>query len=177
MAKKTKLMMSGLALIIALFIFGVSLIMASQIRSENSLRVSERKFYVGKTILPDHVLYPILMVADRIILQSSFGNRKIYVQMRLADDRLYSSKVLINNDQEELALSTMTKAQKYLINAAQEFLNSDNQQESVKKDLLRSLENNSRELKKCKDNFERVDTSPIESLLVELDALIIKLNN
>lgn len=173
---KTKVITSTLALLIGVFIFGTSLLMASQVRSSAFPRVSERKLYFSNRILPDHVFYPILMVADRAILFFSFGNEKIYVKMGMAEDRLKSARILLEKDQEELALSTMTKSQKYLFSAANDFLQSTNQSEAVKKDLLASLNHNYSEMRECRSNFEVIDTTPIGDLLTESEALIGQLN-
>lgn len=146
--------------------------MSSQVKLHNSPRLSERKFYVGERILPDHVFYPLLMIADKIILNVSTGNRRIYVKIRLADDRLNSALILLEKNQESLALSTMTKSQKYLITAAQDFLSSKNQSDSVRKDLLIALNENRAELEKRQQEFKNIDASPISDLLIESDALI-----
>jgi len=177
--KKVKFVSSTLALLFGFLVFGVSLIMTSQVNLNlgNSSKVSERKFYVGEKILPDHVFYPLLMVADKIILKISFGDRKVYVKIRLAEDRLYSAKMLIEKGQEDLALSTLTKSQKYLITAVQDFLNNDSQSELVRKDLLLALKNNSRELKYCQNDFVFIETTPLGDLLVESKALISQLTN
>jgi hypothetical protein len=175
--KKVNFISSTLALILGFLIFGLSLIMTSQVSSSSSSNVSERKFYVGEKILPDHVFYPLLMVADKMILKTSFGERRIHVKIRLADDRLYSAKMLIEKGHEDLALSTITKSQKYLITAAQDFLNSEEQSESVREEILSALENNFRELRSCRHDFNSIDTTPIGDLLVESKVLIEKIKN
>ncbi len=146
--------------------------MSSQVKLHNSPKVSERKFYVGERILPDHVLYPLLMVADKIILNVSSGNRKIYVKIRLADDRLYSAIKLLEKNQESLALSTMTKSQKYLITASQDFLGSKTKSEIVRKDLLIALNDNVLGIEKCQREFKNIDASSISDLLIESNSLI-----
>ena len=170
--KKVNFFTSSIALLFGFFIFGTSLIIASQVQYDNFPKVSERKFYVGERILPDHVFYPFLMAADKIILSTSSGNRKIYVKIRLANDRLYSARMLLKKNQEELALSTMTKSQKYLITAAQDYLGSDTQSDPARKDLLLALNMNKAELERCKGEFKTVETAPIEGLLVESNVLI-----
>jgi len=169
---KVKFITSTFALLFGICIFVVSLIMSSQLKFYNSPKVSERKFYIGERILPDHVFYPLLMIADKIILKVSTGNRKIYVKIRLADDRLYSAEMLLEKNQEGLALSTMTKSQKYLITAAQDFLGSSTKSDLVRKDLLIALEDNMTELEKCQKEFKNIDASPISDLLIESSVLI-----
>lgn len=173
---KTKVVTSTLALLIGVLIFGTSLLMASQVRSKDFPRVSERRLYFSNRILPDHLLYPVLMIADRVILNLTFGDEKIYVKLGMAEDRLKSAKILLEKNQEELALSTMTKSQKYLFSAANDFLQESDQSEAVKQDLLASLIHNYNEMKECRNNFEVIDTTPISDLLTESEALISQLN-
>ncbi|MBP7740614.1 hypothetical protein KA089_00330 [Candidatus Woesebacteria bacterium] len=174
---KASYITSGFALLFGLFIFGLSLIMTSQVKSSSFPKFSEKKFYLGERILPDHVLYPALMVADSLILKSSFGNNRIYVKIRLSQDRLRSSQLLLAKNEEMLALSTMTKSQKYLITAAQDFLSSKHQSDSVKNDLLLALHDNMYELKRCQVDLHEIDTSPVGDLLVESSVLIDQLKN
>lgn len=174
---KVSYITSGFALLFGLFIFGLSLIMTSQVKSSSFPKFSEKKFYLGERILPDHVLYPALMVADSVILNTSYGNRRIYVKIRFSQDRLNSAQLLIAKNEEMLALSTMTKSQKYLITAAQDFLSSKQQSESVKNDLLLALNENMLELKKCQAKLNEIDTTPAGDLLVESSVLIDQLKN
>ncbi|MBU0974203.1 hypothetical protein KKD03_00690 [Patescibacteria group bacterium] len=175
--KKVNFFTSTFALLFGSFIFGASLIMSSQVKLHNSPKVSERRFYMGERILPDHVFYPLLMIADKIILKTSTGNRKIYVKIRLSDDRLNSSMMLLEKNQESLALSAMTKSQKYLITAAQDFLSSKIKSDLVRKDLLIALNDNMIELEKCQGKFKTINASPISDLLIESSALIGQIKN
>lgn len=175
--KKVKFITSSFALLFGLFIFSTSLIVSSQIGSNNFPKVSQRTFYVSERILPDHVFYPILMIADKIIMRVNFGNARIYVKIRLAEDRMYSSKMLLKKNQEELALSTMTKSQKYLITAAQDFFSNGEQSDLVRRDLLLALASNMHELEDYQSKFKVVNTAPIGDLLEESIVLINQLKS
>jgi hypothetical protein len=72
-------------------------------------------------ILPDHVLYPIKMVRDRIALFLTGDSVKKSEKLLLyADKRLGAAKVLIEGNKIELGISTLTKAEKYLDQAVDE---------------------------------------------------------
>jgi hypothetical protein len=66
-------------------------------------------------ILPDHFLYPIKMVRDRIwLFLTTDPLRKAETLLLFADKRLGAGKALIDEGKEQLGISTLTKAEKYL---------------------------------------------------------------
>ena len=66
-------------------------------------------------ILPDHFLYPIKMIRDRIrLLLTTESLRKAETLLLFADKRLGAGKALIEGGKEQLGISTLTKAEKYL---------------------------------------------------------------
>lgn len=168
--KKLAFPFSILALTFGLMMFSTSLIMASQDNMALQKRSSEKKLYVGK-VLPDHVFYPILMVMDRAVLSLSFGESSIYNKLTLSKDRLKSAKLLLDKHEEELALSTITKSQKYVLSAAHEVLENKNSsvtaREAVKEALLVTKDN----LPKLKEKFQEQDTTVIDKLVAETEIL------
>ena len=66
-------------------------------------------------LLPDHPLYFLKMIRDRVWLSLTFNPlRKAELLLLFADKRLGAGKVLIEGNKAELGLSTLTKAEKYL---------------------------------------------------------------
>ncbi len=66
-------------------------------------------------LLPDHFLYPLKMVRDRIWLWLTTDPlKKAELLLRLADKRIWSAQMLMDKENVELAVSTVTKAEKYL---------------------------------------------------------------
>jgi len=66
-------------------------------------------------ILPDHPLYPLKMVRDRIWLWLTTNSlRKVEVLLLFADKRLGAGKALIEGNKVSLGLTTIEKAEKYL---------------------------------------------------------------
>jgi hypothetical protein len=66
-------------------------------------------------ILPDHFLYPVKMVRDRVWLWLTFNPlKKAQLMLLLADKRLGAGEALINGNKTELGISTLTKGEKYL---------------------------------------------------------------
>lgn len=70
--------------------------------------------YPGK-VLPDHPLWPIKVVRDRLwLFVTTTPTRKIELDILFADKRLVSAKMLFEKDKPDVAFSTLTKAEKYL---------------------------------------------------------------
>jgi len=66
-------------------------------------------------ILPDHFLYPLKMVRDRIwLFLTTDPLNKAELLLKFADKRIYSAQLLFDKGKAEQGLSTATKAEKYL---------------------------------------------------------------
>ncbi len=66
-------------------------------------------------ILPDHLLYPLKMIRDQIRLFLTTGSlKKAELCLLYADKRLGAAKMLIEKNELDLGLTTLTKAEKYL---------------------------------------------------------------
>lgn len=99
------------------FIVGISLVTASRVQSKDTNRIATRRLYLGKEILPDNLLYPLLMASDRVHLELAPAEEKIQLQVVYAQRRIDAASQLTHRGEHELALSTFTKAQKYLLQA------------------------------------------------------------
>ncbi|MCJ7792416.1 MAG: DUF5667 domain-containing protein [Candidatus Marinimicrobia bacterium] len=72
-------------------------------------------------ILPDHLLYPLKMVRDRIMLfLTTDPLKKAELYLLFADKRLEAGRMLIEKDKLDLGLETLTKAEKYLEQAVEQ---------------------------------------------------------
>jgi len=66
-------------------------------------------------ILPGQFLYPFKMVRDRVwLFLTTDPLQKAQTLLLFADKRLGAGKVLIENGKEELGITTISKAEKYL---------------------------------------------------------------
>lgn len=67
------------------------------------------------SILPDHPLWSIKVLRDRVwLLLTTNVTKKAELKLLFADKRLGASKTLFEKDKPELAYTTLTKAEKYL---------------------------------------------------------------
>jgi len=72
-------------------------------------------FLVYPGILPDHFLYSVKMIRDRVLTFLTVDPlKKAELFLLLADKRLGAGKVLIEGGKTDLGVSTITKAEKYL---------------------------------------------------------------
>ena len=110
-------------LLLGLLVVAVSLFSAND-QSYHLGNTSSRKYlYISAEILPDHLLYPALMLIDKAALsRADSSSERIRMQVNYAYRRLNSARTLAANQKLGLALSTLTKSQKYLNQAAQEAL-------------------------------------------------------
>lgn len=67
------------------------------------------------TVLPDHPLWIIKALRDRVWYTiTTNSDKKAELNLLFADKRLSSAKILLERGKVELAVSTLTKAEKYL---------------------------------------------------------------
>lgn len=70
-------------------------------------------------LLPDHPLYPLKALRDRILIFFTRDPvRKVQLNVLFADKRLVMGQLLWEKGTADLSLSTLTKAEKYLLTAA-----------------------------------------------------------
>ena len=66
-------------------------------------------------ILPDHFLYPMKMIRDRIwLFLTTDSLRKTELLLKMADKRVWSASMLADKQKYDLATSTALKAEGYL---------------------------------------------------------------
>ncbi len=115
---KNRLFISLSAFTLGLLVVAVSLASANQVTSYEGTQVSCRKFYFDKEILPDHVFYPFIAAADRALLELSPVPEQIKLRVKLGQKRYDYAQKLLDRGDSALALSTLTKSQKYFQSAA-----------------------------------------------------------
>lgn len=128
-----KILLISAALIFAFGVLGASVIRTSaSTASKNYKVIPLENISAGETatdatiqrvdyflaypgILPDHFLYPLKMIRDRITLFFTVDPlRKVDVLLLYADKRIGAAKALMEKGKADLAITTATKAEKYL---------------------------------------------------------------
>ena len=114
----THIIISLAALIIGLNIVFISLLSASKAATYQPVKASCKKFYVRSNILPDHLFYPVLAATDQLLVRIVPLEEKIKLRADLGQTRLDFARQLLAKDNLALALTTLTKSQKYFNLAA-----------------------------------------------------------
>jgi len=133
-----KYQISKLILVLGIFLWVASPVFALTTKKQPTplptpTPVKVDYFLVYPGILPDHFLYPVKMVRDRIwLFLTTDPLRKSETLLLFADKRLGAGKALIEGGKEQLGISTLTKAEKYLERAiAQEGIASQKGKETT----------------------------------------------
>jgi hypothetical protein len=167
---KTRFLLSTFAL---LFGFGVLFISlstgASTVASAGQHSASESEFYFGK-VDPDHVFYPVLMAVDRVHLETATNNERIFIEIQYSNDRLESALNLLEKEKQDLAVTTLTKGEKYLHQAVSEAHELDSSQ-SVQERIKKALEYHSRKLKEIKPQLTDANRATIDMIIKENEIL------
>jgi len=111
--KKARLLLSSLALTFGVVVLSVSLLSTSQVKSFGGSSASSKVLYFNEKILPDHLLYPVVAAADRLLLISSPNDKKIQLMISYGHIRLDYAWGLLAKGDEDQALIALTKSQKY----------------------------------------------------------------
>lgn len=115
-------------LIFAFSILSISVLKAASIRyafsgdaKRDNTQIPQIDYllpYPGR-ILPDHPLWPVKALRDKIWLLVTLNRtRQAELLLLFADKRLVSSRILFERGKPELAFSTFTKGEKYLEKAS-----------------------------------------------------------
>lgn len=140
-----------ITIFLAAIIFAFGVLITSVLRtaavkyefSSNSAREDSNQMVLGKEdinieynlayqgrVLPDHALWPLKALRDRVwLFINTNKSRKAELMLLFADKRLSSARVLFEREKYELGYSTLTKAEKYLENASN--LEAENREEGI----------------------------------------------
>ncbi|MGB9911638.1 MAG: DUF5667 domain-containing protein [Microgenomates group bacterium] len=113
------------SLIFAFLILFVSILKSSVSQRDFSSLISDQPsvlkeelgeyFLVNPGILPDHFLYPLKMIRDRLKIIFTFDSlKKAQLYLLYADKRLAAGKALVEKGKIKLGISTLSKGEKYL---------------------------------------------------------------
>lgn len=164
-----------LAWVVAGIVLVVSLFSAAKLGSDRNLTASGLTWYWHRPILPDHLAYPLLMLVDRLALITTKGtSARVHMQVNYSHRRLQAATDLIEKKKPSLALTTLTKAQKYLNRAAFEALKLDATLMD-KRLVIIAIENFDSEIKKLEPNFTEFDQGVLEQLHRDAEILEEKL--
>jgi len=164
--------LSSGALLLASFILFISLSASNSrmVTTHSTFESSHRQFYISQTILPDHVAYPILMAFDKAKLETAAQDKQLYLEVEYAQRRFEYAQDLLKRDNQNLALTTITKALKYSLQAGIAALDTDVSAQD-KQFVLRHLQAFIQTVPQLKPAFTDADYSVVEHHLQELQVI------
>lgn len=120
-------------------------------------------------ILPDHPLYIIGMISDRVDLWLATPEERFALKLEYADTRLTTSQHLLQRKRRGMALTTLTKAEKYIISAAEEIpILPKELQESARASLLSTIQIHDSMIRAIKPAFSDPQQATIDRLLEQI---------
>jgi len=124
-------------------------------------------------ILPDHPLYVLGMVSDRIDLWLAGPEERFLLKLHNADVRLSTAQILVSRKRLGLAVTTITKAEKYIISAAEEIPTLPNEkQDDARGKLMNTIETHEGLLVAMKPLFTGPQQATIDRLLEQILILV-----
>ncbi len=176
LAIKFKFLLAVLALGFGVLLLGFSLLtMSYKILGQH---YGTRTFYLSGPILPDHVFYPILMLADRYQLYRATPQQRFDLHLIYADHRQWASEQLAYRGQKDMAVITAVKGQKYLLSAILAIKDlPDSDQPAAKKRLHASLQNQIQASAKLERSLAGFNTNPIAELRSQQQILLSQLES
>jgi hypothetical protein len=171
---KTRFFLSLLALFFAGGILVTSLAAASQVSSSGEKPSTDRELYFDREILPDNMLYPVRMAVDRIHLETASTDERVFMELEFANRRLGYGEELLSLHKENLAVTTITKAEQYLFHAVQDAM--DNQApESVRLRLAKAVRYHVKRIQEMSSQFNDANRATLDRVVQEDTALLPRL--
>ncbi|MFZ1721729.1 MAG: hypothetical protein WAU07_04440 [Microgenomates group bacterium] len=147
---------------------------ASQVSSHGEERSSTRQIYFGKEILPDHLFYPALMAADKIVMELADEKEAVYLKVQYSIDRFEVAERLLEKQDIERSVTALTKSQKYLLSAAHDVIYLELDSE-VKTHVLAALKYQTYRSEELSTKLPASEAAVVMQLVEESRAIIPKL--
>lgn len=171
----------GIVLAVIVFIFSLLSFRSHRMPLAERQEVASQSIWIkiaqlqDRPYLPDHPLYPFKMLSDRIILLVTPKEQQIERKIEYANIRLSYASRLLATGRRSLALSTATKAEKYLLSASQEFLMQNPRTSSESGDrIVRAISFHKTTLLSMKDSFTDEQKAVVDNLIEQLDILFVQ---
>lgn len=134
-----RFILSLLAIAAGLGILTVSFFRASEIvaTSQSNLEASGKKLYFGE-VKPDHILYPLVAFKEQAGLVFLSPEKKIRGELHLADEKLKFAQEMFANDDNDLALDTLIKAEQLLSMAMSDFAEFKQSRNELRLEILQT---------------------------------------
>ncbi len=174
--QKSQIWLSLIALFFGVFVVAISITTSvPEAYPSLKLEASNRQFYLSNTILPDHIVYPLLMIVDRVQLKITPFPERLWLQAEYGWRRLDYAHKLLEKEKHDLALTALTKSQKYFLNATQEALSTETTDE-VRLMMLKHFTAYLWEARVVADNFDGAQKAVADQLIGECEVVKLRLS-
>lgn len=160
-------------LVFGLLIVFLSFFSANRIFSQGkSLQLTEKKMYLEKEVLPDHILYPVFMAFDRVRLALANEEKRPELNISYGWQRLVATEQLLKKGYQSLSFSTLTKAYKYQNTGLAE---AEGLAEATKEELVFQADQFREKVLALKPSFDDEQQQLLDRLIQEQSLLLSKL--
>lgn len=168
------LSLAGFVVFFSLWRLNLSMLGPDDREGLSSMSAGERlKQLFTPPILPDHPLYVLGMISDRLDLWLADPQERFLLKLEFAKVRLSTAQVLVTRGRLGLAVTTISKAEKYIISAAEEIQNLPAAlQESARLRLVNTIETHEQILMAMKPAFTGPQQATIDRLIEQVLILI-----
>lgn len=174
---KLRLLLSVVGLLFGIGIISVSMMTSVNRPLAGNSSVADKEMYLGE-VLPDHLGYPVVAAIDRFYLETANPTERIQYQVKYSHRRLYYTQSLLAKGEEtkDLALSTLTKSQKYLLKACQELAQNE-VDDSTTQLVIRALAYNINQVEDLTHQFPDSQRTIIDELRAQEQAALEQLQH
>ncbi len=162
---KWRIVLSLGALSCAAGVLGTSLFAAHMVSAGFTGSVRQELTF-GEEILPGHVFYPAVMALDRVQLELTPQSERVLLEVEYAHRRLSYATRLLEQNRTEVALTTITKAEKYLQEASRAAI-AQGVPKPVKQHLVRSLEYHQKLIQEISPSFSDSERAVLDKISAE----------
>lgn len=152
--------------LLAAGILATSLISTNRAASGVQDRISTLNFYWGKTVLPDHPAYAFLMARDRIVLWLASDEEEPRLRLQYGEHRYQVAHELALQHKNDLAVSTLSKSQTYVLQGVTQ-MQARGLSTEERKSLYAALDHSLYRMELFHQQYPALDTPMLRSLREE----------
>ena len=172
---KKHLFFIAAGLLASSIILGVSLLKTAQVRAASfaQLPATNKRFYVGREMKPDHVLFPVKAAVDQAKLATASPENQVSLSLHYAFKRLEYADYLVGQSEYELAVMSLFRGHNRLMEAGVASLELEN--DVLKADALLATTTYNQKLLDIQQQFSEEYKTTFDQMFQENQALQQKL--
>lgn len=162
------------ALLFSAAVLFISLSTVSSVQSSTGERLSG--FKISGDVMPGHIGYFLLVATDKARLEMATPLEVVYLKTEYANRRLGYAEKLLEKGEAGMAVTTATKAQKYLLEAGNQVIDLE-MSDTVAEHVLETLEFHVTKTESFSEELTDQQRAVIDSLNEECRVMIMQLES